>query len=175
MWEQKLLDAIHETIKPIIEDQEEYSRKRRVIKDLFLQRDFQSIFTGPKSKELLPTYAAEYLGGRALCYSSLFKKVIPFSRIKTVACFGAGNGAELCGLAMAVSLETQVVVHDISSYEILAKLSENLGCDHLQVKETYCNLLDFKPSELDFLPEMDLICCCFVLNELISVFDLTDP
>ncbi|KAJ3304612.1 hypothetical protein HDV03_002565 [Kappamyces sp. JEL0829] len=185
--EQRLLDAVARVISPITCDSPLFSARKRLIKDLFIQRDFSKIFCDPN---LLPTYAAEYLGGRALAYRTLFGHLVPVARLLEhrpckIACLGAGNGAELCGLVSAVEPAHDadidasgpapsicVTIQDWANYgvvpELFAHLQQVYGDKRFTIQEDFCDLLQLRQNDLSYLSDQDLITCCFVLNEILS-------
>ena len=89
----------------------------RIIKDLFLERDFHGIFT---NSSLLESYSVAYAGGRGICYLDFFlqhEELHPYlistpstsitpspstssssQASKTIVCLGGGCGSELLGL-----------------------------------------------------------------------------
>ncbi|KAJ3291151.1 hypothetical protein HK104_006306 [Borealophlyctis nickersoniae] len=102
--EQSLLNVIHTALKPCFSDELDFSLHLRTIKQLFATRDYTAIFTDPV---LLPVYAFEYIPGRALCYRDIFVSTKALRDVikgpgAYLYCMGAGNGAELVGIAGAM-------------------------------------------------------------------------
>lgn len=172
--EQYLLDSILEPFRGVIETGD-FKEKRRLIKDLFLKRDFTSIFTNP---ELLKTYCIEYIGGRALAYRQVFVTLSALRDLVTKGCkvmaLGSGNGAELVGLASAMhglNSKVSLTVHDLSNYNVVGPLHTSLRKvfgldDRLTINEIFGDLTD--ALQFPDVSKCDLVTCCFLLNEIIS-------
>jgi 25S rRNA (uracil2843-N3)-methyltransferase len=172
--EQQLLNSISKSLISEYSDME-YNAKRRIIKDLFLKRDFEAIFT---NKDLLPTYSAEYIGGRSLCYSDVFSKLelLRNAILKgQTLCLGAGNGAELCAIASIVpeNRTVSVQIQDWSDYNVLERFKTRLEQDYkitLNMQNQIGNLLenDGLESCLNSVSKADVVTACFVLNEVMT-------
>jgi 25S rRNA (uracil2843-N3)-methyltransferase len=173
--EQYLLDTLY--ISNVFNDPELLTKSRQ-IKDLFLKRDFLSIFT---NTDLLPVYALEYSSSRGLCYRDVFLILNVLHEVLVrggkIALLGGGNGAELLGISSLLhSLNSRIefIVQDLSNYNILDelmtkirsnyqlndKLTLNIDTGNLEDK-TYLN-------SLSWISDADIITACFLLNELLT-------
>lgn len=107
------------------------------------------LYTDQSKKELILTIL-RYLPGRVLCYLKVFKditqSIISYERRKSrssnaskpdadlifkVTCLGAGNGAELCGLAAVwkdvfEDRKGEIIVHDWARYGFVTGLEKEL-------------------------------------------------
>jgi 25S rRNA (uracil2843-N3)-methyltransferase len=165
----------------------------REIKNLFLERDFLSIF-GSGNSEYLKTYAAEYASSRALCYHEIFvSNPLLLSLLGQsngrIMCLGAGNGSELLGLAAAqlratIHEDANLVLHiqDFADYksDVLIPLEETIrskwgiSTTRLVTEYSVSNVLDLgkdKESEGDegltnTMQSSHLVTSFFLLNEL---------
>ncbi|KAL2916970.1 hypothetical protein HK105_203402 [Polyrhizophydium stewartii] len=173
-------DAFADTIS-----REDLPHQLRQIKDLFLQRDFTTLFT---SAALLPVYAAEYIPGRALCYRDIFLRIAPLRDVLRaggrIVCLGAGNGAEILGIASALhgmrpdASPLAVHAQDLSSYgdvvpSLVASIRKTLGLGEtdLVVETSVADLLDRRAvaeSVAPLVAAASLVTAAFVLNELLA-------
>jgi 25S rRNA (uracil2843-N3)-methyltransferase len=171
--EQYMLDTLL-VFQTIFEDPELHTKSRR-IKDLFLQRDFVTLFT---DATLLPVYALEHASSRSLCYRDVFMKLKALKVHGTIGMLGAGNGAELLGIAAALfdtQSNIQFVVQDLSNYGILDPLFQAIQ-ERYPHTDTWTMKLDTGDlqdkeylQQLNWIPGASLITACFVLNELLTL------
>jgi 25S rRNA (uracil2843-N3)-methyltransferase len=156
-----------------------FNSRLREIKDLFIKREFASIFT---NDQLLPVYAVEYLPGRSLCYRDVFLKIPSLRELIAkggqVFSIGAGNGAELLAVASGmIDTKTQLnmTILDIADYKVIPQLIAHANDtfklnQRLSVDLKIGDLLD-KASLLDSLEPAKtahLITACFILNEILN-------
>jgi hypothetical protein len=170
--EQYMLDTLL-VFEHIFQDPELQAKSRK-IKDLFLQRDFITLFT---NATLLPIYALEHASSRSLCYRDVFMKLKALKVQGTIGMLGAGNGAELLGIAAAL-FDTQVTLHfmvqDLSNYGILEQLFQSIQqrYPHTDTWSMKCDTGDLQQKEylnqLNWIATTELITACFVLNELLT-------
>ncbi|KAJ3012766.1 hypothetical protein HKX48_006094 [Thoreauomyces humboldtii] len=171
---------------------EDVAARLRIIKTLFFNRQYVTIFTDPT---LLPVYASEYIPGRALCYRTMFMEVPELRELLEdpkgglVYCLGAGNGSELLGIAGAMvgmerpegSIPQPLTVHvqDLSSYGPVISSLESAIREHyripssvLAVQESVSDLLVPTPEGLAALEanlsSAKLVTSLFLLNELLA-------
>jgi 25S rRNA (uracil2843-N3)-methyltransferase len=155
---------------------DQFDSKLRKIKDLFLQREFISIFT---NAELLPVYAIEYLPGRSLCYRDVFLKLKPIRKIiqngGIIYSLGSGNGAELMAIASVMSKgvgKVHMNILDISDYQIIPSLITQLDLKFgLSDRLSYAIKLGDLLDNLGFLSDLtgaNVVTACFILNEIMS-------
>lgn len=153
----------------------------QVIKNSFVQRDYEGIFTDPVNLEV---YSAAYVPGRALCYFEIFcrPQILKFlTRPSKIYCVGSGSGSELSAIAAAMTRvpaerqKVKLVMEDIGDYRAILQsfedtirekwllTEEQLSCTYEQsdiLDETMQEQVDKR------LAESDLITFMFVMNEL---------
>lgn len=153
----------------------------QVIKNSFVQRDYEGIFTDPINLEV---YSAAYVPGRALCYFEIFcrPQILKFfTRPSKIYCVGSGSGSELSAMAAAMTRvpaerqKVKLVMEDIGDYRAILQsfedtirekwllTEEQLSCTYEQndiLDETMQEQVDKR------LAESDLITFMFVMNEL---------
>ena len=179
--EQCILDVIQVAFAQLLQ-LDDFHSKLRQIKDLFLKRDFNSIFT---DQQLLPIYAANYIPGRSLCYADIFMNLPEVDALLStnlnVTCLGAGNGAEF--VAFAATRNAKASLEPIHIHIVdLAVYGTVLNDLHASIQSTYgpdndfsfsiakCNLLE-EQSLQSISPSISnskLVTAMFVLNELLA-------
>ncbi|KAI8914660.1 hypothetical protein EDD86DRAFT_260076 [Gorgonomyces haynaldii] len=167
--EQKLLDTIAAAFKGTLE-QKDFETKLLMIKQLFVTRDFQQLFT---KQDLLPVYCAHYLPNRSLCYNKLFSNMN--AKFGKVLSLGSGNGAELLGLISALESKDQsldFVLQDLSDYhlnDLEAEIRSNYSTKFTLSKQI-CDLgtiEGLKQIQYD-IKTSTVITAMFLLNEILS-------
>ncbi|KAI8987769.1 hypothetical protein BDF20DRAFT_852122 [Mycotypha africana] len=151
------------------------------IKQSFVQRDYEGIFTDPIN---LAVYTAAYIPGRALCYYEIFTKRPQLLKIlakrSNLYCVGSGSGSELTAIAAAMTRlpaerqKVNLVMQDIGDYQsVLASIEQTirekwlLTQEQLQCSYEQGDILDSSNELIDKrLAESDLITFMFVMNEL---------
>ncbi|KAJ3032186.1 UNVERIFIED_CONTAM: hypothetical protein HDU68_000025 [Siphonaria sp. JEL0065] len=180
--EQRIINVFSSSCERIL-THNEFRERRRTIKDLFLQRDYLSIFTNPI---LTDTYVAEYSPSRALCYHSLFSKSSALSLVLTTAshifCVGSGSGGELVGItaaAAAANITNQITIHsqDIADYSsaiipVQTALKSEFPQAPITPETSVFNILSDDPQYVQLKTEhvgnADVITAFFILNELLA-------
>ncbi|KAJ3262631.1 hypothetical protein HK103_000160 [Boothiomyces macroporosus] len=174
--ERVLLDVIL-VFKDVFSDPQ-LKEKRKQIKQLFIKRDFKSIFTDPI---LLPIYAVEYLPGRALCYRDIFVKINELCNFLEkggdIMVLGGGNGAEVLGISAAMCTFEQPVkltVQDLSNYgtldTLVGSIHQTYGLENLSVESLIGDLMD-ESKVLEYskiFKQHGLITAMFLLNEILT-------
>jgi len=100
--ENRILAVFWHLCSDVLHDAEELKANVRKIKDLFIQRDFVSIFTDESN---YATYLARWVPPRALCYYELLRNTMAgrlrnrIGRDSRICCLGAGPGSELISIA----------------------------------------------------------------------------
>ncbi|KAJ3322390.1 hypothetical protein HDV06_003127 [Boothiomyces sp. JEL0866] len=175
--EQTLLDVI--LVFDNVFSDAQLKEKRKLIKQLFIKRDFKSIFTDPI---LLPIYAVEYLPGRALCYRDVFMKIEElYDFLQSggdILVLGGGNGAEVLGIAAAMCTFEQPIkltVQDLSDYQIIdtlvGSIHKTYGLDNISVECAVGDLMD-EAKVLEYanqFKDFGLITAMFLLNEILTL------
>lgn len=89
------------------------------------------------------------------------------SVIKEVTILGGGNGAEVISLFYVFN-PTKVIVQDLAKYPHLDAIIKDLIPSGDRIIQVTSDLLD-PAVELGYLKTQDLITCCYLLNELLTI------
>ncbi|KAI8378530.1 hypothetical protein BD560DRAFT_389642 [Blakeslea trispora] len=159
---------------------EDFFKILQGIKQSFVQRDYEGIFTDALNLEV---YSAAYVPGRALCYYEIFSRpqLLKFLMKRSrLYCIGSGSGSELAAIAAAMTRvpaerqRVRLVMQDIGDYHTVLASFENtirekwlLSEEQLKCTYEQNDVLDTTDPKIDKrLAEADLITFMFVINEL---------
>ncbi|KAI7904898.1 uncharacterized protein BX663DRAFT_503954 [Cokeromyces recurvatus] len=178
--EQSILSMIRKACMNIFARQD-FFKILQAIKQSFVQRDYEGIFTDPVNLEV---YTAAYVPGRALCYFELFSMRPALLKIlmkrSHLYCIGSGSGSELTAIAAAMTRvpaerqRVKLIMQDIGDYKSILDSLEStirekwlLTPEQLECTYEQGDILDPNNSSIDTrLAEADLITFMFVMNEL---------
>ena len=171
MTDQQLLDLLRSSLSchlshPLLH------QRLRVIKQYFYNRDFKSLFS---NVDLCQAYACEYMPSRALCYKNVFSRLRKdLNNSDYIYCLGAGNGAELMGIAASDGFKGCNTIHiqDMTDYHLLSDLFQSLQDSNSHWNMGFENSifdLSREPEKMiEPISKASLITACFLLNEIIT-------
>ncbi|KAJ3289957.1 hypothetical protein BCR33DRAFT_845589 [Rhizoclosmatium globosum] len=180
--EKRIISVFSTACEPIL-THNDFRERRRIIKDLFVKRDYLAIFTNP---DLTDVYVAEYSPSRALCYHQLFSTSPTLSdalqSAKLIYSIGAGSGGELAGITAALNSirpSHRVTIHsqDIADYSsaiipLEAALLEEFKHASVDSQTSCFNILSTEPLHVQqkssLVSKADIITSFFILNELLA-------
>eukprot|EP01127_Copromyxa_protea_P003082 TRINITY_DN12952_c0_g1_i1.p1 TRINITY_DN12952_c0_g1~~TRINITY_DN12952_c0_g1_i1.p1 ORF type:complete len:280 (-),score=49.05 TRINITY_DN12952_c0_g1_i1:63-902(-) len=177
--EQEVVHLLTSSYTDVIESPD-FGSKHKRIKELFIKRDFVTVF----QPENLSVYLVAYVPTRALIYRQFFSseeyilKILQRPNLN-VCCLGGGPGSELLGLA-SVSREQEkpfkmtMNVHDMADWSeainpLLKKLESewNIGPEVITYNNYVTDMLDSTNEKLyQDIKDADLVTLMFTVNEL---------